>query len=207
MSESTADVTSFEDERAAILELVNESNCTDPTEDAALANHFLEQARLRYEDVFNRAENVERRAATLQASVVFAITLTLTGGALLLDSGKVPDEAWRERLAVAAGVAVLFFVVSGSLASWVAVRVKGWKVVGPASLQSKTFDSLATARRTRAAAYLACNRRNKDKNDRKGTTLQWAFSFFLLGLVALLVLAGLLVGYAIEEPPVAPMRP
>jgi uncharacterized membrane protein len=46
--------------------------------DDKIAPHFLEQARLRYEDVFKRAENVERRAAVISGSVVFAITLTLT---------------------------------------------------------------------------------------------------------------------------------
>jgi len=54
--------------------------------DDTVAEHFLEQARLRYDDVFKRAENVERRAGTLQTSVVLAVTLTLTGGALLLDA-------------------------------------------------------------------------------------------------------------------------
>ena len=171
-----------------------------------VAQHFLEQARLRYEDVFSRAENVERRAAVISGSVVFAITLTLTGGALLLDSSKVPDEWWRERLAVIIGIAVALFAVSGAVASFTAVRVKRWKVVGPASLQDSTFTKLADAQRKRAAAYLWCVQRNMPVNRRKGVGLYVSLMFFLGGLVALTVLAGFLLAYAIEEPPV-PRRP
>jgi hypothetical protein len=136
-----------------------------------VAEHFLEQARLRYDDVFKRAENVERRAGTLQTSVVFAVTLTLTGGALLLDAAKVPTEGWRETLAAAVLVAIALFAWSGLHATLAVARTDYWKVVGKYSLYTRTFETTVDAQLHRAAAYLWCVNHNMAVNRWKSDEL------------------------------------
>jgi hypothetical protein len=170
--------------------------------DETVVPHFLEQARLRYEDVFQRVENVERRAGTLQTSVVFAVTLTLTGGALLLDSAKVPHEGWREALAAAVLVAIAFFAWSGLHATLAGTRTDYWKVVGKHSLQARPFNSLVDAQKHRTAAYIWCINHNMAVNQWKSDELGRGLRWFVAGLATLFVLAVMIAAYAVAEPPV-----
>lgn len=166
-----------------------------------VATHQLSEARQRYDDVFKRAENVERRAGTLQTSVVFAVTLTLTGGALLLDSTKVPSTTWRGILAGAMLVAVATFVWCGLHASLVG-KTAYWKVVGKNSLQGEKFKTLGDAQRWRAASYIWCMYHNMAINQWKGDELDRALRWFLIGLAALVVIAALIAAYALSHAPV-----
>lgn len=166
-----------------------------------LAPHFLEQARLRYDDVFKRLENVERRAGTLQTSIVFAVTLTLTGGALLLDAAKVPNESWRSLLALTMLVAVALFARAGLHASLAGVRLEAWEVVGKQSLQGEVFTRLTDAQRHRAAAYLWCINHNMAVNRWKADQLYRGLRSFLAGLAALVLVAALLTAYVLVEAP------
>jgi hypothetical protein len=165
----------------------------------AVAPHFLEQARLRYDDVFSRAENIERRAGTLQTSIVFAVTLTLTGGALLLDSSKVPSDSWRDILAITVLVVVGVFVWSGLHTTWAATRTEYWKVVGQYSLQARKFDTLVDAQQHRAAAYLWCVQWNMAVNRWKAAELDRGLRAFVLGLGGLCVLAALVTAFALTH--------
>jgi hypothetical protein len=165
-----------------------------------LAEHFLTQARQRYDDVFKRVENVERRAGALQTGVVLAVTFTLTGGALLLDAGKVPSAEWRHALAAAVLAVVVLFVGSGLRATQAVARTDYWKVVGKYSLHARKFDSLDDARRVRAAAYIWCINHNMPVNQWKADQLSRALRLFLLGLTGLLLVATLLTAYAIFGP-------
>jgi hypothetical protein len=167
-----------------------------------VAAHFLEQARQRYDDVFKRAENLERRAGTLQTSVVFAVTLTLTGGALLLDNAKIPSETWRKILAVAIVAVVALFAWAGLHASLAVARTEYWKVVGRYSLQARTFASLVDAQRHRTAAYLWCVNHNMAVNRWKGDELGRGLRSFLAGLAGLFVIATLVAVYAFTGRPV-----
>jgi hypothetical protein len=162
-----------------------------------VAEHFLAQARLRYDDVFKRLENIERRAGTLQTTVVFAATLSLTGGSLLLDRAKVPDAGWRRALAVAVFAAVGAFACSGLHATRAAVRTKHWKVVGKYSLHAQTYKSLADAQRHRAAAYVWCVNHNMSVNKWKSDELDRALWWFKRGLAVLVILAAMVAVYEI----------
>jgi hypothetical protein len=169
--------------------------------DEEVAPHFLEQARARHDDVFKRAENIERRAAALQTSVVFAVTLTLTGGALLLDGSKVPSDAWRKALAAAVLVVVALFVWAGLHATLAGARTEYWKVVGKWSLHGRSFQSLADAQRYRAASYLWCVHHNMAVNQWKSDELGRGLRWFIAGLAGLFALAVLLAVFAFVEPP------
>lgn len=165
-----------------------------------VAGHSLTEARLRYDDVLEHAESIERRAGTLSASVIFAVTLTLTGGALLLDTTKVPNDDWRTVLAAATLVAVVCFALAGYHASLAVDRTE-WKVVGKASLypRGRQFNTLADAQRYRAAAYIWCINRNMPINRWKADELGRALNRFLFGVVALILLAGLIGAYAVTR--------
>jgi hypothetical protein len=171
------------------------------TTNPEMAKHYLDEARARYDDIHKRAENVERRAATLQASVVLAVTFTLTGGALLLDATKVPSTAWRQVMAVAVLVVVGLFVYSGLHASLAIGQSHPWKIVGRYSLQDAALgDDLAKARLHRAAAYLWCSTYNARVNRWKVIELARARRWFIGGLMGLVVVATLVAAYAFVRP-------
>ena len=178
---------------------------TDPSNKAALradmarsageglAAHFLKEARLRYEDVFKRLENVERRAATLQTAVVFAVTFTLTGGGLVLDQDKLDGRGWRIALAVVVLIVIGLFVYAGFRAMRAGTWLKHWKVVGRRSLQGEQYADLDAARIQRAAAYIWCVNRNMPINAAKAGELRKAFDVFIAGLAGLVLVAFILV--------------
>lgn len=158
-----------------------------------MAEHFLKEARLRYEDVFRRLENVERRAATLQTAVVFAVTFTLTGGGLVLDQAKLEHRGWRIALALVVLVVIGLFVYSGFRAMRAGTWLKKWKVVGRRSLQGTQYANVDEARIQRAAAYIWCVNRNMPINAAKARELRMAFDWFIAGLAGLVVVAFILV--------------
>jgi hypothetical protein len=171
-----------------------------------LAEHFLAQARQRYDDVFKRVENVERRAGTLQTGVVLAVTFTLTGGALLLDRSKVSSDDWRSVLAVAVFAVVFLFVASGLHATLAVAQTKYWKVVGKYSLHERKFGDVDEARLYRAAAYIWCINHNMPVNQWKADQLGRALRWFIAGLLGLSLVAALVTVYAVWGPAPPPVR-
>src|SRR3954451_8218110 len=76
------------------------------------ADEVLAEAELAYKDAAERADGAERRATTIQGAIAIATSLSLAGGSLLLDTGKVPDRCWRWALGVVFGIAILTLAIA-----------------------------------------------------------------------------------------------
>jgi hypothetical protein len=168
------------------------------TSDPDVAAHFLEQARTHYEDLFKRAENIERRASTLQGAIAIAASFSIAGAALLLDVGKIRSDGWRIVLAIALFAVVSMFVWAGLRASFASAHVGRWKVVNWRNLFKQAEKTLAEVRIARAASLLWCANHNAAVTRWKARELRVAANWFGLALLGLLVVAGLLVAYTIE---------
>lgn len=157
----------------------------DPVLGAELVDEGAEIARRQESDV----ESIERRATTLQGAVALATTLTVAGGALFLDTERIPSRCWRIAFASVLAVAVFSFVASGVRALGASSRTHPWAYPGYEDIFEHAQADLAEARAARAAALLKGAGFNLRIVRLKGGYLNAAVFWFRLALIALLGLA------------------
>lgn len=112
---------------------------------AELVEEAIEIARRQEEDV----NSIERRAGALQGAVALATTLTVAGGALLLDTERIPSRGWRVVSASVLGIAAIAFVVSGIRAVGASSRTLPWAYPGYSDILERASTDLSRARGAR----------------------------------------------------------
>jgi hypothetical protein len=172
------------------------------------ADDILAEAEALFAEPQDRIDGVERRATSLQGSVAIAATLTLAGGGLIIDPSKVTDDGWRVALAVGVGLVVVLLVFTGMRAHTATNRRFSFRA--PAD-SAELMDRAAKAKpsdykRQRAAYLLWAYGRNNEIAAVKVEYLWKAAFWFRLALLALLLLVGLVVGYAVSGDPALPAK-
>lgn len=170
------------------------------TPSAAVVDELLAEAKAAYEEAGIRAESAERRATTIQGSIAIASSLTLAGGSLLLNAGKVPSHRWY--IAISVGFAVT--VICLAVAAWRAFLVTWprflWASPAVAEIVEHAGEpSAETIRLRRTSDLLVAYGRNDSiarlKLDLLGQAVRWLMS----ALALLAVLAMMLAAYAIDR--------
>jgi hypothetical protein len=159
----------------------------------------LAEAQALFDEPFARSEGIERRATTLQGAVAIAGSFALAGGALLLDTGKVPSHAWRVALVVPYAVTIVSLLACGLRALRATSRVLVWHYPHPEGVLNRVGMSEDEARITRAAELLYCTGRNQATVRYKVAQMRAAAHWFALALAALLVTAALFCTYVIAH--------
>jgi hypothetical protein len=165
----------------------------DPELSADLLDEATEMTRRQKDD----AESFERRAATLQGAVAIATTLTITGGALLLDKDRIASSCWRIAFASLLAATIVSFVISGVRALGASSRTHPWSYPGYEDMFDHARLDLAHERAARTASLLKAAGLNLRIIQLKGGYLNSAVFWFRLALLALVGLAALLLIYAI----------
>jgi hypothetical protein len=188
-----------------VLELGDPTQYTEPeekiaerllTDDSVLSAELVDEAAEIAGRQQEDAESIGRRAATLQGAVALATTLTLAGGALILDAERVPSRCWRLALASVLTVAVFSFVAAGVRALGASSRTHPWSYPGYDDIFDHAQTDLGPARAARAAAMLKAAGFNLRIVQLKGGYLNAAVFWFRIALLTLLGLAVLTVIYA-----------
>lgn len=164
------------------------------TSDAGTAKAILVEAEAALAEPYDRIDNAERRATTLQGTVAIAASAVIAGGGLVLDGTRIQGD-WRLWF-----VALLALVVGALLACAIrAVGVTGrmfeFEDVGLERIDQRASKSEADALTFRAAELL----RAADVADViasvKVGLLRAAAAWFRAALVLLAVLAASLCAY------------
>src|SRR5215210_6244519 len=156
--------------------------------DEEVSKELLREAETLYAEPESRVASVDRRAATLQGAVAIAATVTLTGGGLLLDHAKIPDENWRLALATGLGALLLMLLLAGWRATSPPSRIFEFRPpAAPTLAQRASQPDAITYRRHRAAYLLWAYGRNSAIADVKVQYLHKAAFWFRTALVVLAV--------------------
>ena len=159
----------------------------------------LAEAQTLFDEPFARSDGIERRATTLQGAVAIAGSFALAGGALLLDTGKVPSHSWRVALVVPYAVTIVSLLACGLRALRATSRVLVWHYPHPEGVLNRVGKSDDDARNERAAELLYCTGRNQATVRYKVAQMRAAAHWFALSLAALLVTAFLFCAYVIAH--------
>jgi hypothetical protein len=175
------------------------------TANAAVVDQLLVEAQSAYEEVTERGESAERRAATIQGTIAIVSSLTLAGGSLLLNAGDVPSRDWRIGLSI--GVAVTVIVLA--IAAWRAFLVTWprflWASPDVQDIVEHARESTAEQIKLRRTSdLLVAYGRNDSIARLKLQLLGQAVRWLMAALALLAVLAGTLAAYAIERPSSGP---
>ncbi len=170
------------------------------TPSAAVVDELLTEANAAYEEAGVRAESAERRATTIQGSIAIASSLTLAGGSLLLNAGKVTSHPWYIAISVGFAFTVLFLAV----AAWRAFLVTWPRFLWASPSVTEIVEhadepNAETIKLQRTSDLLVAYGRNDSiarlKLDLLGQAVRWLMS----ALALLAVLATMLAAYAIEH--------
>jgi hypothetical protein len=167
------------------------------TDDPEVAAMLLEGARARYDLVSDRAESAERRATTLQGAVAIAGSVTVAGGALLLDSSKVHGAGWKLAFGLALVALAFSLIMTGYRAVTATSRLYGWSAPDPEDAFVHVGLTGTEIRLRLAADLFKSSGLNTAIADRKVAAMSKAAVWFTRALLLVVVLALLLAIYAV----------
>jgi hypothetical protein len=171
---------------------------------AGRSEEVLAEAQTLFDEPFERSDGIERRATTLQGAVAIAASFALAGGALLLDTGKVPSHGWRVALVIPYAITIVSLLACGLRALRATSRVLVWHYPHPEGVLRRAALPDAEARIGRAAELLHSAGRNQATVRYKVAQMRAAAHWFALALAALLVTAALFCAYVLtgnDSPP------
>lgn len=164
--------------------------------DTELAKELVNEAQALYTEVDNRVASVDRRAATFQGSVAIAATVALTGGGLILDRGKVPDDEWRLAFAIGLAALLLCLLFAGLRATAASSRIFNFRAPSDTTLLDRAvMDDGTSYRRHRAAYLLWAYGRNSEIAAVKVDYLNKAAFWFRIALFVLVIVMGMVLAY------------
>jgi hypothetical protein len=155
----------------------------------------LAQAEGAYQEPFERAEGVERRATTIQAAVAVAASFAVAGAGLLLDRGALGQSSWRYPVALAYLVVMVSLVAAALRALRASTRVHYWTFPNRAELLEPGEEDAEISRVARAAGLLYCAVRNEPIARYKVAQMRAAGFWFAWALIGLALTAVLIAGY------------
>ena len=167
------------------------------TDDQAEARDILTQAKGLYDSVDLRSESVERRATTLQGVVSIAATVTVAGGALLLDPGKIGGALWRSVFAGLFSGLLYCFIATAYRATQASTKVHTWTLANPEDILRRSNST--TADIETAADLLIAYGRNAKIANWKVAYMRAASEWFLRGLIFLALITVSLGVYAVSH--------
>lgn len=167
------------------------------TQDPVVARELLEEARRLNDSVQVTAEGVERRATTLQGVVSIAATVTVAGGALLLDPGKIHGLGWRAILAVLFGCLLYCLIATAYRATQSSTQIQAWTLEDPNDHLGRTSHSVQEVDTELTADMLYGYGRNMEVVRWKVSYLRAASEWFLRGLIFLGFIAATFTAYAL----------
>jgi hypothetical protein len=159
------------------------------------SEQVLAEAREAFNEPFERAENVERRATTIQGAVAIAASFAVAGGGLLLDTGKITSSDWRIGIGVAYVVVIVSLVGAALRALRATSRIHRWHFPDPEgplkrATKERTADEIA-----QAAELLYCAGRNQPIARYKVAQMRAAADWFAVALLGLILTAALFFAY------------
>jgi hypothetical protein len=122
--------------------------------------------------------------------------VVLTGGGLILDRSKVPDDEWRLALGFGLAVLLLLLFLAGRRATGASARIFPFRAPSDTTLVDRAaFDDATGYRRHRAAYLLWAYGRNSEIAAVKVEYLNKAAFWLRLALVALVLVMLLVLGF------------
>jgi hypothetical protein len=174
--------------------------------DDNVSKELLSEAEAVFAETNERVASVDRRAATFQGSVAIAATVVLSGGGLILDRNKVPDDGWRLALGIALALLLVLLCLAGWRATAASARIFSFIAPSDTTLidERAAFVDAASYRRHRAAYLLWAYGRNSEIAAVKVTYLNKAAFWFRWALVVLVMVMLLMLAFvAVYDWPLA----
>ena len=157
------------------------------------ATRTLEHVQEIAETATDRAAAADRRATTLAGTVAIAASLTVSGGALILERARFTDTGLRVAFAAVLCATTWFLVASAVYALRALVATRTWSWIDPHSLPTDRKEKEAKQLGMRAAHLLHSFGTNWEISDVKNRTVDKALSCLVIGLVGIGTLATLVL--------------
>ena len=187
----------------ALHELVDELNGDVENVAEESARQTLVEAQAVFNEPLARIDSAERRATTLQGTVAIAASLVVGGASLLIDPTKVYGHGWRIAIAVGLGLFLACLIGCAVRALGATSRVFQFEQPGYERLTQRARQPASAAMLEHAAELLRASSVSDEIAGIKVGLLRMAAWWFRGALVALALLAGLLIAYAIADDPPA----
>jgi hypothetical protein len=153
----------------------------------------LEHAEAIASAAVDRAAAADRRATTIAGAVAIAASFTLSGGALILDRGKIIHASMRIWFAVLLGATTVFFVLSALYALRALVATRAWNWSNPMDLPHNKAETRDKQIGMRAAHLLVAFGGNWEISELKNDNVNNALKCLLSALCGIAAFAVLLI--------------